>query len=256
MKTKAIIFDLDGTAVDSPVKKIPTQDLVDQIERLKDDYYFCAATGRVWSFAKLVLTTLKLTDPCIISAGTQICDPQTGKILWQKNVDPGLLMQAVEVLKDYPEYRILYNDGTLEDYFHGGISPLDFNSTDPVYFFEQVFIPNAIATEIYARLSKITGLAIIMVVAQKPGCNDIHIINKEATKEQAIAELLKMISLERENTIGVGDGNNDIHLFNAVNLKVAMGNSVDIIKKAADKIIGSVSEDGMVEYLKTLKPQL
>jgi hypothetical protein len=256
MKTKAIIFDLDGTAVDSPVKKVPTQDLVEQIERLKDDYYFCAATGRVWSFAKPVLNALKLTDPCIISAGTQICDPASGQILWQKNVDPGLLRQAVEVLRDYPDYRVLYNDGTLEDYFHGGISPLDFNSTEPVYFFEQVFIPNAVATEIYMRLSKIAGLAIVMVVAQKPGCNDIHIINKEATKEQAIAELLKMISLDRKDTIGVGDGNNDIHLFNAVNFKVAMGNSVDIIKKAADTIIGTVSEDGMAEYLKTLKQQM
>ena len=84
MERKAIIFDLDGSVVDSPENKLPSEDLVKAIANLKGKYIFSAATGRVWSFAKPVLQFLELTDPSIISAGTQICEPETGKILWQK----------------------------------------------------------------------------------------------------------------------------------------------------------------------------
>jgi hydroxymethylpyrimidine pyrophosphatase-like HAD family hydrolase len=35
---KLIIFDIDGTAVDSPSKKIPSQRLIKQIERLSTKF--------------------------------------------------------------------------------------------------------------------------------------------------------------------------------------------------------------------------
>ena len=253
MKDKAIIFDIDGTAVNSPKQKQPTSELVKTIDKLKHTYYFCAATGRVWSFAKPLLKSLHLTDPCIISAGTQICEPLTGKILWQKNVDQKSLLEVLNIFNQYPEYKLLHNDGTEEDYFYGGVYPGDFVTKEPVYFLEEVFVPDKIAKEVYEKLSKIKTITCVMVVAQKPGCRDLHIVNNLATKEHTIAELLKRIGIERKNTIGIGDGYNDIHLFNAVHYKVAMGNAVPELKKMADKIIRPVSEDGMTGYLKSLK---
>jgi Cof subfamily protein (haloacid dehalogenase superfamily) len=253
MKDKAIIFDIDGTAVDSPDKKIPTPELVSVMDRLKDEYYLSVATGRVWSFGKSVLSTLHLTDPCIISAGTQICDPVTGKILWQKTISDMSMGKVIEVLNDYPEYKVLYNDGTEDDYFQGGVSSKDFHAIEPVYFFEQVFVPDMIAEEIHAKLMGIEEITCVMVVAQKPGTRDLHIINRHATKEYAVDELLKIIHVDKKNTIGIGDGYNDIHLFNAVHKKVAMGNATQILKNAADVIIGSVKENGMAVFLQTLE---
>lgn len=253
MKERAIIFDLDGTAIDSPEKKIPSQKLVTAIDELKDKFYFCAATGRVWSFAKPLLQELHLTDPSIISAGTQICDPKTGEILWERVLDEEALSKVTELFREYPEYKLLYNDGTEDDYFNGGIFPKDFNVKEPIYFLEQVFIPDPTALEIYQRMSQIEGIACVMVVAQKPGCRDIHVVNSSATKEFAVAELLKILGIKRENTIGIGDGHNDLHLFNAVNYKVAMGNSVPELIEAADLVVKSVKDDGMALYLTSLR---
>jgi hydroxymethylpyrimidine pyrophosphatase-like HAD family hydrolase len=70
VKDNAIIFDIDGTAINSPEQKLPRENLVSVIEQLMDAYYLSTATERVWSFAKHVLHGLHLTDPCIISAGT------------------------------------------------------------------------------------------------------------------------------------------------------------------------------------------
>lgn len=249
---KAIIFDLDGTAIDSPTQKLPTNSLIDVIQRIKDIYYLSAATGRVWTFAKPVLQGLKLTDPCIISAGTQICDPVTGKILWEKTMEESSLYKALEIFKQYPEFKLLSNDGTENDYLYGGILPKDFTVKEPIYFLEQIFVPDMIAKEICDKLNTINGIICVMVVAQRPGCRDLHIINKFATKEHTIGELLKLLHITKKDTIGIGDGYNDIHLFNAVNYKVAMGNAVPELKSVADKVIDSVKNDGMAEYLKTL----
>jgi Cof subfamily protein (haloacid dehalogenase superfamily) len=252
MKTNAIIFDLDGTAVDSPQVKLPTNELIQEIQRLNNKFYLSTATGRAWSFAKNVIKALNLTDPCIISAGTQICNPQTGEILSQKNISPRSLSQIVSILKNYPEYKIIFNDASEDDYFNGGVYPQEFKTNENVYFFEQAFVPNSIAIEVCNKLEQVDDIAVVLVVSQKPGCNDIHIINKHATKEHAVEELLKLIKVKKENTIGIGDGNNDIHLFNAVGYKVAMGNGVESIKSSADKIIESVSDNGLAKYFATL----
>lgn len=90
------------------------------------------------------------------------------------------------------------------------------------------------------------------MVAQRTGFNDIHITNRNATKEHAIKKLLKIVNIDRENTIGVGDGHNDIHLFNAVNHKVAMGNAVNELKVASDEVISNVDEEGFAQYLESL----
>lgn len=158
----------------------------------------------------------------------------------------------IELFKQYPLYKLLYNDGTEDDYFNGGRYPDDFVATEPVYFLEQVFVPDAIALELYPKLNQIKGITCVMVVAQKSGCRDIHIVNSFATKEHAIAELLQLLKIKREHTIGVGDGHNDIHLFNAVHRKVAMGNAVLELKEMADEVIGPVESDGMARYLLSL----
>lgn len=249
---EAIIFDVDGTAVDSPSKKLPTQRLIRQIDRLSDRYYFSPATGRVWSFVKPVLHAMKLQDPAIISAGTQICNPQSGEILWQKNIEDRDLRKVVSIFQEFPDWKLLFNDGTEEDYFNGGVYPKDFYNKEPVYFLEQVFVPDEIAKEIYNRLTKIKGIAAVMVVAQKPGTRDIHVINATATKEHTIRELLRILGVDKANTTGIGDGYNDIHLFNAVSKKIAMGNAVPELKEKADLVIEPVSKEGMALYLESL----
>lgn len=252
MKKNVIIFDIDGTAIDSPLEKLPSQELVQAMESIRARYILSAATGRVWSFVQPVLEVLELTDPCIISAGTQICNPVTGEILWQKNIDSSALEQVLTILQQYPDYRLLCNDGTEEDYFNGGILLKDLQITEPVYFLNQVFVPDTVAQEIYTQLQGIPNLTCVMIIAQKPGFRDLHIVSSEATKEHATTQLLSILNMKKEDAIGIGDGHNDFHLFNAVGHKVAMGNAIPELKAAADMTIGSVQENGLALYLKSL----
>lgn len=252
MKSKAIIFDIDGTAIDSPIQKLPSDRLIEAVRKIESDHYVCAATGRVWSFAEPILRGLSLVDPCIISAGTQICNPATGEILWQCDIDTVDMRAVLAIAKEYPSYKVLYNDNDEDAYLNGGLDAADLELDGPVYFFELIFVSQSIVPEIVARLSTIEGIAVTLAVAQRAECNDIHITNRNATKEHAIAELLEILNVHRDDTIGVGDGHNDIHLFKAVNHKVAMGNAVDELKNASDEMIGLVTDDGFAEYLEEL----
>jgi HAD superfamily hydrolase (TIGR01484 family) len=251
-KQKAIIFDLDGTAIDSPKQKLPTARLIKAVRALEGKYYLCAATGRVWLFAEPVLKSLALHDPCIISGGTQICRPTSGEILWQCALEPADLDAVVSIAQQYPNQKVLYNNHTDDDYLHGGLDPMTLNILGPVYFFNIKLVPQDIATEIAEKLTKLPGISCMKIISQLPDLNDIHVTNRHATKEHAVAELLKALAIDAKDTIGVGDGHNDTHLFNAVGHKVAMSNGVDELKGAADEVIGDVSDDGFAAYLEQL----
>lgn len=253
MRSRAIIFDLDGTAVDSPTDNLPSERLVAAVAALQSDYWMCAATGRGWSYGKDVLRALKLQDPCVIAGGTQICNPQTGEIVWQKNMERGDADKVLEIFRHYPNEAMLWNDYTLEDYLNKNYRVKDTVVTGEVFFLELIDQPEEVAREIARQIGKIKGVTCITPVGQhNPAHRDIHVVNAQATKEQAIAELLQIIGVEKQNTIGVGDAINDVHLFNAVGKKIAMGNAVVELKATADQVIGSVKEDGLAEYLERL----
>jgi Cof subfamily protein (haloacid dehalogenase superfamily) len=253
MKDKIIIFDIDGTAVDSPKQKLPTKNLVEAIKKIEDRYYLCPATGRCLTFAKDILKSLNIKDLCIVSGGTQIYDPQTKKIIWQKDIEYKALETVINIFKKVNgKQRLIYNDYTEDDYFFGGVLPHDFNIKQKVNWLSQSFVPDSLAIKMHQELNAVKGIACVMVVAQKPNTRDLHIVNSKATKEHAIAELLERVGLNKEASIGIGDGHNDLHLFNAVKLKVAMGNAVEELKKTANVIIGPVQEDGLAKYYKSL----
>jgi hypothetical protein len=252
LKKQTIIFDLDGTAIDSPGFQQPTERLVKAIRNAGTTYNLCAATGRVWSFAKPVLQALGLRDPCILAGGTQICGPNSGDILWESNMQSEGIASVIEVVKKYPQYKVLYNDYDEADYFNGAGMHTEEATHKLLYFLGLIFVPEDEAPQVVESLSHIEGIACTLALAQRPGYNDILITNKDATKEHAIAELLKILKTNKRYTTGVGDGNNDVHIFNAVHRKVAMGNAVPELAKMADLVIGSVKQDGLAEYLESI----
>ncbi|MCA9324056.1 HAD family phosphatase [Candidatus Saccharibacteria bacterium] len=248
---KLFIFDIDGTVVDSPEQKLPTGRMVAAFEKAKDNYIMSAATGRPWSFAKDIIQSLT-TDPCIVAGGTQI-RAADGTILWQCDISDESLEQVLDILGSYEGHSLLFNDYEEAAYLDDkGVSVKELDRTQPIYFLETIFVPEENAYDLKDKLEEIDGITCTMVVAQKPGMKDLHITNEFATKEHAVAELLKIVQIDVDETTGVGDGHNDLHLFTAVKNKVAMGNAVPELKAEADIVIGDVKDDGLAEYLEQL----
>ncbi|CZQ87152.1 MAG: Cof-type HAD-IIB family hydrolase [Trichococcus flocculiformis] len=70
-------------------------------------------------------------------------------------------------------------------------------------------------------------------------------------KATAIEALLTHLSLPKERTIAIGDGLNDLEMFDYCAVGIAMGNAKEELKAVADHITTSVDDDGLYQAFRT-----
>lgn len=244
MSYEAIIFDLDGTAVPNAQAALPSARLVTAIRAAEASFKLCAATGRPITNAKGILDGLGLVDPCVISAGTQIINPQSGEILWECDIEPDDVTQILEICSPYP-YELLIRNELMGE----GSPAAQHEIGGPVNVMFLMQCGQDDGETIMKKLASIPTISASGVLSWTGKDVDIHITHRDATKEHAIAKLLDIIGVSKEKTIGVGDGNNDVHLFKAVGFKVAMGNATEVLKSQADYVCGSVDDDGLAIFI-------
>ena len=76
-----------------------------------------------------------------------------------------------------------------------------------------------------------------------------EIAENTATKGCAVKFLQNLWDIKKEETLAIGDQDNDIELLKSAGIKVAMGNASDALKQYADYITDHVDEDGWVKAL-------
>lgn len=77
------------------------------------------------------------------------------------------------------------------------------------------------------------------------GGNSGEITKTAFTKGSAMRYLSGYLGISIEDTIAVGDSENDLAMLRAAGTGIAMGNAPDFVKEAADDVTGSVEEDGV-----------
>jgi Cof subfamily protein (haloacid dehalogenase superfamily) len=249
MNLDAIIFDLDGTAVPN-AGNTPSEAMRRAIAECQSQIVLCAATGRSWTEGDQLFAALGLAQPCIISGGTIIINPQTQEIVWQETMPQPAVRAVIATAHKYP-YTLMYTQGVQTT---APLSPASIGaSPESVNIMYILDIPHdhADVPALIHELEHIDGIAVSKAGAWGiPDGIDLHITSSTATKEHAVIELCGMLGLDRSRVAGVGDGHNDMHLFNAVGYKVAMGNAVPELKAAADSVIASVTDDGLAFYIR------
>ena len=76
----------------------------------------------------------------------------------------------------------------------------------------------------------------------------VDVIPASSGKGLSVAKILQYFNLDASQAMAFGDSYNDIEMLQAVGTGVAMGNAAEGLKKIADAICGSVSEDGIYYY--------
>ena len=241
-KYEALIFDIDGVAILIRLDARPSNRVIDAVKKAQRVVKVSAATGRSMPYARRILSDLALTDPCIVSGGTQIIDPTTEETLWEKRLTQEQVQNVVDIFTTYP-YEIGFSDELK------GAPAKDKKVTGPERIIYVWALKRETAEDLQRKLNQIEGVAAHIAESWTKGCVDIHITNALATKKDAIEKLIEILDIEKENIIGVGDSDNDLPLFESVGYKVAMGNAVDRLKNAADYIAPSVDEDGLVDVI-------
>lgn len=245
MTYKAIIFDLDGTAIPNDSNGMPSQRLINTISKAQDSIKLCAATGRSIAMARKILPALKLKDPCIISAGTQIINPLTNEVLWEVTLKPKDVKEILKICTPY-QYEILVRNELLGE---GGKAKTRADIEGDINVIYIMGCSQTDAQIILVELNKLEDVTAAGVTSWTDERVDVHVTHRNATKEHAVSELLKILGLRKDEVIGVGDADNDVHLFAGVGFKVAMGNGTDRLKALADEVTDSVDDEGLVKII-------
>lgn len=82
---------------------------------------------------------------------------------------------------------------------------------------------------------------------------NVEIMVADVNKATGIKEMLKYYQLKQNETLAIGDSNNDLPMFAFVNHAVAMQNASAEVQKTADEVTEfSCDEDGVYHYLKKI----
>jgi HAD superfamily hydrolase (TIGR01484 family) len=238
MRYKALIFDLDGTAIPAVKNALPSDNIIDSIGKAQRVVTVSAATGRSLPMVQAILNACKLKDPCILSGGTEIIDPLTNKIVWQVRLLENQVKQIVKVCLPYP-YEVFFSDDIK------GLPARDrkVSGSERIVYIKDCKMEDA--KKIQKELKEIQNITSHFAGSWTPDRVDVHITHKDATKKHAVNELTKMLCVGKNEVIAVGDNNNDIPLFESAGFKVAMGNATDDLKRVADYIAPPVKKDGL-----------
>jgi Cof subfamily protein (haloacid dehalogenase superfamily) len=80
----------------------------------------------------------------------------------------------------------------------------------------------------------------------------IDVGKTESTKQSAILKVLDKFNINSDEMIVIGDGGNDVPMFECGGYKIAMGNADDIIKAKADSITDTNNNDGVAKAIKKI----
>ncbi|MGL4848794.1 MAG: Cof-type HAD-IIB family hydrolase [Clostridium sp.] len=79
----------------------------------------------------------------------------------------------------------------------------------------------------------------------KSAFNNFELINENCSKGHAVTLLAKDLNIPMEETMAIGDNENDLSMINMVSFGVAMGNAKEIIKESADFVTFDNNSSGV-----------
>lgn len=243
MAYKGVIFDVDGTTVPLGAMEADPETQA-AIEENREVIHLCAATGRSAEFARPILKSLGLVDPCVIMGGSAIVDPQSFEVLWEKTIDAAQVEEVAKILKGFEAQLFICKDASQESE-----QVEDIPTRTPLVILYALAMKPAKALSLIEELDGIDNVAAHSTPSWDEGMVDVHITHAEGTKEHGIYELKRLIGLTAHELVGVGDSGNDMPIFRAVGHRVAVGNASPELINLADEVAPSLEEHGLVSVI-------
>lgn len=241
---RLVLTDMDGTVV-STLKHEASLAVREVIIAAENQGVTVAAvTARPYELAKSALTVLGIEGLCVIDGGATIINPVTDEIIWKRWLDASTVRKAATVLVSkaitvdyFPEHKqVPAAEADIEivnwgaPYVYGTFAHVDIEDIR-----RQIeAIPDVISHLINLYDDTIIGL---------------QITHAQADKSHGVSKLCDLLSVAKEHTLGIGDGDNDLPLFQNAGLKIAMGNATDGLKAQADHVVSTLEEDGFAEAM-------
>lgn len=256
---KIVFIDIDGTLRNK--KGIITNENINTIKKLKELGIIVVITsGRNLGHTIEISKKCGASNYIISSSGSQIYDYHKNDYIWKKTIDKNDLIDLYSIFSKY-NLNILIQDGSLSvdslKYSNDEISFDEFINNKDIY--QCAFTSYDISTMIKVKeeIDKLNNMTIKdsninYKIIPKINFAYYDIAPSLVSKGYAIKKLCEHLNIDLKDSIAIGDGINDISMFEVVGLSVAMGNSTDYVKKKADIITLDTDNNGVSYILKDI----
>ncbi|MEK4443283.1 HAD family hydrolase [Niallia sp. FSL K6-0077] len=277
-KPKAIFLDMDGTILNHQNQvSVKTKEIIDDLR--KDGLFVFIATGRSFDEIESVVPEGFEVDGYVSSNG------MAGYIGKEPIFQHTLPLELVDtIIKKARENKVYY------ELFPYGDSRMTL-SQDKEYVIQEIRDPKPESVGINEWLSRKEAISRkiawkntvegkefskfyffartkehinqwkqvledlrkeIDFTASTSSAHNVEVMVANVNKATGIKEMLERFNLSAEETMGIGDSDNDIQMLQFVSMPVAMQNAPDHIKELAAEVTElSCDEDGVCHFLTT-----
>lgn len=268
---KLIALDLDGTLLDSR-KRLSSRNESALKECIRRGIEIVPCTGRIWPGVPEFIRNLPGIRYAITTNGAVVQDIVENRILDERKLSSDLALEILELAKSFHTMYDAYIGGTafgetrflehMEDFgipeviqkmIHETRKPMPDVIEEVQRQNQQVEKINYFFGNMAERQRAREALLKrddIIVSSSLP--NNLEINALGATKGEAILRLAQYLDIRPEQTMGFGDGENDVTMMQMAGISIAMGNSLDILKGEADYVTDTNDEDGVAVAIEKL----
>ena len=263
---KAIFIDIDGTLRDSN-RKLSSR-TINAIKRITDKgILVILCSGRPRKYTEQISKECFASKYIITSSGGMIYDYEENKVLYVNEMNKDALIKLYEIanpedvrfIMNVGEGRVVNKVKHADQEIQLDEDIKDFVYNNPVV---QCTIADSDFDKIKNLIPKIDKVENVEIKNRHKSLLDdkfkddktvfCDIANINSNKGNAVKKLLEILNIPKEDTIAIGDDNNDLSMFEQVGYRVAVDNAIDIVKEKADKITLSNDEDGVAVFLEKL----
>ena len=268
MKT-LYVSDLDGTLLNPEAEITPfTRGTLNRLAA--DGMNFTFATARSVYSAVPLMSGVDLKVPCILMNGVSVYDMENKRCIKNEYIP---VEASAAVLRAFEEnnvrcfmYRI--EEETLICYYSKlttkvmrsfaesrqkqYLKPfeqcerlIDRADENAVYF--TTTGPREVLLPVREAVERIEGVDCAFYLDVYNGEWYLEVFSHKASKYNAVRFIREKYGFER--VVAFGDNLNDLSMFEAADVKVAVGNAREELKAAADIVIGTNTEEGVARWL-------
>ena len=262
-KIQAIFFDIDGTLLN--FDHTWPSSLFETLKAVKaNGVKLFIATGRAYQDIPLIKKEMPegIMDGWIAFNG-QYCITEDGVEVRSVTIPNDEAQKAIN-------YLIQQDIGTfIEERDQTFITKMSDDLPDNYKYFADLFEADfyndkrlkhhpvyQLVPYIYRHQKDIEARMFSMMPGYKPArWNDlcVDVIPKSGGKDVGIDAMLEYFNIPLENTMAIGDGENDIDMIMHAGIGVAMGNAPERVKAIADYVTDDIDRDGIYKAMKHFK---
>lgn len=254
---KLVISDVDGTLIDKD--EVLSSRAVKMAKALHDKgTLFTIATGRVECLADKYVKELGIQIPYIACNGVTIVK---GNEVIQRNKIPLLGLRSIIEKADSMGMTLVYSIDGEESVYK--VTPwvesqrIKFDRYHKVHLLEEEDWKNLYIDKLMIMDDVREGAIQVLEdmckeLPEEYGFTrytnkSVEVVNKASTKASALQELVKILGIEMQEVLALGDHQNDIEMIQKSGIGAAVSNATEDLKAAADYIASNRCVDGVLE---------